>query len=41
LAELATETGVEAVLDFGRTVRFRHLRAMETTPQANNEESPE
>jgi hypothetical protein len=32
LADLAIETGVEAVLDFGRSVRFRHLRPNEVTP---------
>jgi len=37
LADLAIETGVEAVLDFGRSVRFRHLRPKETaSPGAGN-----
>jgi hypothetical protein len=30
LADLAIETGVEAVLDFGRSVRLRHMRAVQT-----------
>jgi hypothetical protein len=34
LANVAIETGVEAVLDFGRSVRFRHLRPKETAPPA-------
>jgi len=32
LADLAIETGVEAVLDFGRSVRLRHLHANEIAP---------
>lgn len=32
LADLATETGVEAVLDFGRSVRLRHMHDRATTP---------
>lgn len=32
LAELAIETGVEAVLDFGRSVRLRHMHDSETAP---------
>jgi len=37
LADLAIETGVEAVLDFGRSVRFRHLRPNEIAPRASEE----
>ncbi len=37
LADLAIETGVEAVLDFGRSVRFRHLRPSEIAPSPVHE----
>lgn len=36
LADIAIETGVEAVLDFGRSVRFRHLNSAESpSPQGD------
>jgi hypothetical protein len=34
LAALASETGVEAVLDFGRSVRFRHVGTSGSPPSA-------
>ena len=37
LADMAIETGVEAVLDFGRTVRLRHLRPNEIAPSVSGE----
>jgi len=40
LADLAIETGVEAVLDFGRSVRFRHLRPNEIAPPGSDENRP-
>ncbi|MGA3215531.1 MAG: hypothetical protein ABSD97_07565 [Acidimicrobiales bacterium] len=44
LADLAVETGVEAVLDFGRSVRFRHIRPNEIAPpepEVERSSSPE
>jgi len=40
LADLSVETGVEAVLDFGRSVRFRHVHANEIAPPVPRRESP-
>lgn len=38
LADIAIETGIEAVLDFGRSVRFRHLSTAESqAPQGGPE----
>ena len=37
LADMAIETGVEGVLDFGRSVRFRHLRPNEIAPPPSEE----
>jgi hypothetical protein len=39
LADLAIETGVEAVLDFGRTVRFRHLHTQQSSSRESEGES--
>ncbi len=43
LADLAIETGVEAVLDFGRSVRFRHMHPVPIPPFAaqDHPSSPE
>jgi hypothetical protein len=38
LADLAVETGVEAVLDFGRSVRFRHVHPNEIAPPVTGQE---
>ena len=38
LAELAIEIGVEAVLDFGRSVRLRHMHPNEIAPPVAVEE---
>jgi hypothetical protein len=35
---LAVETGVEAVLDFGRSVRFRHVHPNEIAPPVTGQE---
>jgi hypothetical protein len=37
-ADLAIETGVEAVLDFGRTVRLRHLHPREIASRVSGED---
>jgi hypothetical protein len=40
LADLEVETGVEAVLDFGRSVRFRHVHANEIAPPVPGQDRP-